>query len=103
MVAGDEQFARYALKTAECILEDAAGFPQEKRKAEAFQVLKKGWSYTLSVLAAAAPEDGFDLLERWAGRSDPDIRQILVENLKKKRLESVDADRVAALLRTLGG
>jgi hypothetical protein len=100
---GEEEFARYALKTADGILKDAAGFPKEKRKGEAFQILKKGLSYTLSVLVAAAPEDGFRLMERWAGRSDPDIRRILVENLKKKRLESVDADRVAGLLRTLGG
>ena len=100
---GEGELARYALKTAEGILEDAAGIPEEKRKGEAFQVLKKGLSYALSVLVAAAPEEGFSLLERWAKRSDPDIHQVLVENLKKKRLESVDADRVAVLLQTLDG
>ena len=99
---GEEDFARYALTTAEGILEDAASLPEEKRKGEAFQVLKKGLSYSLSVLVAGAPEEGFALLERWAESSDPDIRQVLVENLKKKRLESVDADRVAVLLKTLG-
>ena len=100
---GEDEFARYALKTAEGVLEDAAGLPEEKRKGEAFQVLKKGLSYALSVLVAASPKDGFALLERWAKRSDPDIRRILVENLKKKRLESVDADRVAVLRQKLGG
>jgi uncharacterized membrane protein len=100
---GEEEFARYALKTAEGILEDAAGLPEEKRKGEAFQILKKGLSYALSVLVAASPEDGFALLERWAKRSNPNIRRILVENLKKKRLEAVDAERVAVLLQTLVG
>ena len=34
--------------------------------------------------------------------SDPDIRRVLKENLKKKRLEAVDPQRVAGLLQTLG-
>jgi uncharacterized membrane protein len=100
---GEEVFARYALKTADRILEEAAGVPAEQRKGEAFQVLKKGLSYALSVLVAEAPEEGFPLLERWAKRPDPDIHQVLLENLKKKRLEGVDPDRVAGLLKTLGG
>jgi hypothetical protein len=98
----EEEFARYALKTAEGILEDAAAVPAERRKGEAFQILKKGLSYALSVLAARLPEEGFPMLERWTKRSDPDIRQVLAKNLKRKRLEAVDAERVAGLLRTLG-
>jgi hypothetical protein len=98
----EEEFARYALKTANRILEDAAGVPAQQRKGEAFQVLKKGLSYALSVLVAALPEEGFPMLEGWAKRSDPDIRRVLRENLKKKRLEAVDPQRVAGLLQTLG-
>jgi hypothetical protein len=100
---GETDFARYALKTADGIIEDAAGVPGERRKGEAFQVLKKGLSYALSVFVAHLPEEGFPMLERWAESSDSDIRRILIENLKKKRLEAVDPDRVAGLLRTLGG
>ena len=99
---GEEEFARYALKTADRILEEAAAVPAEQRKGEPFRVLKKGLSYALSVLVAEAPEEGFTLLERWAKRSDPDIRQVLVENLKKKRLEGVDPQRVADMLQMLG-
>ncbi len=99
---GEKEFARYALKTAERILEDAAGVPAEKRKAEAFRVLKKGLSYALSVLVAELPEEGFPLMEQWARRSDTDIHRILVENLKKKRLKAVDPQRTADLLQTLG-
>jgi len=100
---GEVEFARYALKTAEGILEDAAGVPAEQRKGEAFQILKKGLSYALSVLVAGLPEEGFPLLERWAKHSDPDIRRVLAENLKKKRLKALDPDRVAGMLGTLGG
>jgi hypothetical protein len=38
------------------------------------------------VLAAAEPEAGFALLERWADGGDPDVAWVLRENLKKKRL-----------------
>jgi hypothetical protein len=100
---GEEQFARYALKIADGILEDAAAVPVEKRKGEAFRILKKGLSYALSVLVAHLPADGFSLLEKWAKHSDPDIHRILSENLKKKRLDSADPDRLAGLRKMLGG
>jgi hypothetical protein len=99
----EEEFARYALKTAEGILEDAVAVPEKQRKGEAFQVLKKGLSYAPGVLVAALPEEGFPLLEAWAKRPDPDLRQALVENLRKKRLKSADPERVAGLLQTLAG
>jgi hypothetical protein len=98
----EEQFARYALKTADRILQDTAVIPAEQRKGEAFQVLKKGMSYALSVLVVHLPDEGFALLERWAERSDPDIRRVLKENLKKKRLQAADSGRTAALLEKLG-
>jgi hypothetical protein len=89
------------LQTAGRILQDAASVPAEQRKGEGFQVLKKGLSYTLSVMVAHMPDEGFPLLEEWAQRSDPDIRQVLIENLKKKRLQAVDPDRVAGLIGAL--
>jgi hypothetical protein len=98
---GEEEFAHYALQTAGRILQDAASVPAEQRKGEGFQVLKKGLSYTLSVMVAHMPDEGFPLLEEWAQRSDPDIRQVLIENLKKKRLQAVDPDRVAGLIGAL--
>ena len=67
-------------------------------KRQPFVTLKKGLSYALSVMAAALPGEGFGLLEQWAESPDPDIRQALVENLKKKRLEAVEPARVARLL-----
>jgi hypothetical protein len=94
----EEDFASYALDTAGRVLDDAAGVESRRRKGEAFRTLKKGLSYALSVMAAALPEEGFRLLERWAESPDPDIRRALVENLKKKRLEAADPARTARLL-----
>jgi len=99
---GEVEVARYALKTTEGILEDAARLHAEQRKGEAFRILKKGLSYAVSVVVSKLPEEGFPMLERWAKNPDPDIRRVLIENLKKKRLKAAAPDRVAGLLRTLG-
>jgi hypothetical protein len=98
---GEEEFARYALKTADRILKDASGVPEQQREGEGFQILKKGLSYALSVLVAGLPGEGFLILEGWAKRSDPDVRQVLMENLKSKRLEAADPQRTARLIEEL--
>jgi hypothetical protein len=97
----EEEFARYALETAERILKDTAAVPSEQRKNEEFQILSKGLSYALSVLTVHLPDEGFALLERWASSPDRDIQRILRANLKKKRLQAADPERTARLLQTL--
>jgi hypothetical protein len=64
------------------------------RKAEAFVALKKGLGYCWSVAAAAAPAEGKALMEKWFACDDPDVRWIMKENLKKNRLEKMDAEWV---------
>jgi hypothetical protein len=60
------------------------------RRAEAFKVLRQGMAYCWSVAVAALPEQGQPLMEKWCAGSDRDIRWIMKENLKKKRLERLD-------------
>lgn len=55
-------------------------------KNEAFRQLRRTLGYTLSVITAAAPEEGFALMKECAAWNDPNITWILRENLKKKRL-----------------
>ncbi len=95
-------FARRALALADRLLERAAATALERRREEGFRVLRQGLGYALSVLAAAEPEKGFALLERWAASRDPDMAWILRENLKKKRL-AAHAGRAARLAKALGG
>jgi len=65
---------------------------QEKdRAAEGFLVLRKGLGYCWSVAVAAEPEEGKALMEAWLDDPDKDIRWIMRENLKKNRLERIDA------------
>lgn len=57
-----------------------------ERKRDDFRTLRQGLGYTLSVVVAALPEQGFALMCECASWNDPDIAWILRENMKKKRL-----------------
>lgn len=68
----------------------------ENRKDKAFKALRKGMGYCWSVAVAALPEGGKKMMEPWFTSDDPDVRWIVKENLKKKRLVRMDAEWVAA-------
>jgi len=72
------------------------------RRSDAFIALRKGLAYGWSVAVCALPETGKPLMERWLGNDDKDIRWIMKENLKKNRLERMDAAWVATQ-RAAGG
>jgi hypothetical protein len=69
------------------------------RSAEPFRILRQALGYSISVVAAAAPPAGFTLLRQLAARPDPDVRWIVRENLKKKRLTRADPRQAAAIAR----
>jgi hypothetical protein len=75
----------------------------QDRKSEGFKALRKGMAYCWSVAAAALPAEGKTAMQRWFGSDDPDVRWVMKENLKKKRLERMDAEWVAEAVRQLGG
>jgi hypothetical protein len=70
------------------------------RKHNDVRTLRQGLGYTLSVVAAAAPEKGFALMRECAGWGDSDMNWVLRENLKKKRLAKFTehAEKVSRLL-----
>jgi hypothetical protein len=68
------------------------------RNGEEFRVLRQALGYCWSVVAVASPEVGKSLMEKWMTSSDPDIRWIMKENLKKKRLTRMDAGWVQTWL-----
>ncbi len=55
-------------------------------KAEDFKALVKGLSYTLSVVVASLPTEGFAYLQELASTDNKVIGRIVKENLKKNRL-----------------
>ena len=89
-----------AVQLQRVILENSRRAPSAERKLEDFRVLRRALGYTLSVITAAAPEQGFALMRECATWNDEDITWILRENLKKKRLAkfSQDTALVARLL-----
>jgi hypothetical protein len=68
-----------------------------ERKGDAFKVLRKGLGYSLSVVVAAIPEEGFEYMRQLAESPDNHIRWILKENLKKNRLIKNYPDEVATI------
>lgn len=72
-----------------------------ERRSDELKALRKGLGYCWSVAVAAAPEVGrpaFEALVARAERSgDRDLRWIARENLRKRRLERLDAAWVATL------
>lgn len=75
-----------ALSIQHIVLVRVRTVPVAERRREDFRVLRQALGYTLSVVTAAAPEKGFDLMRQCASWGDADINWILRENLKKKRL-----------------
>ncbi|MHB1318505.1 MAG: HEAT repeat domain-containing protein [Anaerolineae bacterium] len=76
---------------------------REDRNAEDVRVLRQALGYCWSVAIVASPEPGWSRFGRWAAQDDPDVRWIVRENLRKKRLQRLDPGRVAALLEASGG
>jgi hypothetical protein len=75
-----------ALTIQQLVLERLHAVPIDERKHDDVRALRQALGYTVSVVAAAAPEKGFALMHECAGWGDADINWVLRENLKKKRL-----------------
>jgi hypothetical protein len=75
---------------------------EQNRRSEDFKILRKGLAYGWSVLVAAQPSIGKPEMEAWIRSQDADIRWIMKQNLKKKRLVKMDEDWVQAQLDLLG-
>jgi hypothetical protein len=93
----DPDTARQALDVLDLVTQSLADRPATQRRAEDVRTLRQALGYCWSVAVAAAPEAGFDRLDRWAALDDLDLRWVIRENLKKTRLRKADPDRVSAL------
>ncbi len=93
----DRNHARRIMHIIELVT--ASILDEKERKSEEFKVLRKGLAYGWSVAVAAQPSIGKPLMEPWIGSQDSDIRWIMKQNLKKKRLSRMDALWVQAQLK----
>jgi len=74
-----------------------------ERKSEDYRALRKGLGYCWSVAVAAYPEAGKLRFECWLACEDPDVRWVMKENLKKKRLERMGPAWVIDCRKRLSG
>lgn len=98
---GDPALAATALRLHETVLARFVGAGD--RRDPGLRVLRQGLGFTLSVVAAAAPEPGFGLLRRLAEWDDPDVAWVLRSNLAKARLTRAYPAEVAVLRRLVAG
>ena len=68
----------------------------ENRRSDEFRALRKGLGYCWSVAVVALPDIGKKMMERWFSCDDVDVVWVMKENLRKKRLERMDAEWVRA-------
>jgi hypothetical protein len=67
----------------------------QDRRSDEFKALRKGLGYCWSVAVASHPEVGKARMESWFACPDSDVRWIMKQNLRKKRLERMDAGWVS--------
>jgi hypothetical protein len=80
-----------------------AGVPAAAQSdAPGWQVLRQGLGYCWSVAVAALPSEGKPYIEHWLASTDPNVRWIMRENLRKARLERMDHAWVARQTARLG-
>lgn len=96
----DEAAARRALALLDRVTGSLLG--ETDRRSEDFRVLRQALGYAWSVAAAADFQAGKPALEAWFTSPDPDIRWVMKENLKKKRLIRLDPAWIARWQQELG-
>jgi hypothetical protein len=92
----DEQIAAEVLDILDQITiryQDGAGSDKE-----GYEILMKGLSYCWSVAAAASPDYGKKLIEKWISSGHAGVRKVMLENLKKNRILKMGKDWVQECL-----
>jgi len=86
---------RHILRVLTLLDRITAAIENAMKRNEDFKTLRQGLGYCWSVVVAALPAQGKGAMERWLSSTDKDVRWIMKENLKKKRLERMDKDWVS--------
>jgi len=97
----NEAIARVSLALHKAILERIVNEPV--RRDPEYQALVKGLCYTLSVVITGIEDDGFAYLEALIATNHPIMKKIVRENVKKKRLTRLNAEKVIELQQKLEG
>jgi hypothetical protein len=85
----ESKHAKHVLKLLDAITTSIVH--ESVRKAEDFKTLRQALGYCWSVAVVALPAEGKPAMEKWLIHPDPDVVWIMRENLKKNRLQRMDA------------
>ena len=88
-------FARKALAIHKSVIENVER--ETSVRDNDFKVLVKGLCYTLSVVVAGIEKEGFAYLEELTHSTNPVIKRIVRENLRKNRLIRLNEEKVLEL------
>lgn len=83
--------ARSVLDLLDALTRSVAEAASESRRDPGYRVLRQALGYGWSVAVAALPDEGKPRLEHYLTCTDPDVRWIVRENLRKNRLKRLDA------------
>ena len=95
----DGKTARIALELHKKIFDRVLA--AKARKSDEFKTLRQALGYSLSVVACATPEAGFEFMRRIIDTKDADILWVVKENLKKNRLTRSFPSEVTEMERRL--
>jgi hypothetical protein len=96
-----ERHARRVLQLLHDVTSRLAGATD--RRDVGFKTLRKTLGYAWSVAVVALPEIGEPLFERWLESDAPDVRWLMRQNLRKKRLQKMDPSWVSAAQHRIDG
>jgi len=85
----DPKHAKRVLKLLDMITTSIVR--ETDRTAEDFKTLRQALGYCWSVAVVALPTEGKQVMEKWLINPDADVAWIMRENLKKNRLQRMDA------------
>lgn len=73
----------------------------QDRRREDYKILRQGLAYCWSVATAALPVYGKLYMGKWLDSGDKDVKWVMRENLKKKRMERMDPTWVREALQKI--
>lgn len=90
----------FALNLTEQIFKEIMNLTPPQLESASFRLLAKTLNYSISVFVAFSPEEGFEMLRKFAivGEGDNIIKEIIKNNLKKVRLSKYHPDEVEEIL-----
>lgn len=98
----EKSHAQFCLEISDDIMDEIVSASENSLNTEDFRVLSKGLEYAISVFVENLPDEGFEMMKKFARVNQKDIRRIIKSNLGKTRLTKKYGKQVEEVLSLLG-